>query len=132
MFKINKALLDEVILNCKKEFPNEACGILAGKDGVVQKIYPMTNIEKSPKRYLMEPKEQLMVMKEMRKDNLDMLAIYHSHTASAAYPSRTDVEMAFYQDILYMIISLRDKINPEVSAFKILDDKIIEETFDII
>lgn len=132
MLKIHKALLDEVIASCKKEFPNEACGILAGKNEVVEKIYPMTNTQKSPLRYLMEPKEQLMVMKDMRKLSLEMLAIYHSHTASTAEPSKTDIEMAFYPDASYVIISLADQHNPKVGSFKFIDGKIIEETLKVI
>lgn len=132
MLKIKKAHLKDIVSNCKKDFPNESCGILAGKDNTVQKVYPMTNTQKSPKTYLMEPKEQLMVMKQMRRDNLDMLAIYHSHTASEPYPSKTDVEMAFYQDVSYVIVSLADQDNPKTRSFQLADGKIIEETLEII
>jgi proteasome lid subunit RPN8/RPN11 len=93
-------LVDEIILHCKEVYPNEACGILAGKGRVVQKVYTMTNIEKSGVSYMMEPKEQFTVMKEMREQGLEMVAIYHSHPYSDIYPSQKDIRLAFYMKIL--------------------------------
>jgi proteasome lid subunit RPN8/RPN11 len=113
-------LVDKIILHCKEVYPKEACGILAGKDRVVQKVYKMTNIEKSGVSYMMEPKEQFTVIKEMREQGLEMTAIYHSHPNSDAYPSPKDINLAFYEDSLYVIVSLIYK-EPVVKAFEIKD-----------
>ncbi|MGB9612956.1 MAG: M67 family metallopeptidase [Candidatus Margulisiibacteriota bacterium] len=119
---------EEIIEQAKEALPHEACGILAGKNGKAEKVYKMTNTSKSPETcYFMDPKEQFKVMKEIRNLGLEMLGIYHSHTGSEAYPSSRDVELAFYPDAYYIIISLRNINNPEVRAFKIVEGKITEE-----
>jgi proteasome lid subunit RPN8/RPN11 len=92
---IPRHLVSEIILHCKEVYPNEACGILAGKGRVVQKVYKMTNIENSSVSYMMEPGEQFTVMKEMREQGLEMSAIYHSHPQSDVHPSPKDINLAF-------------------------------------
>lgn len=131
MIILKKEFLDGIIAQSKRELPNEACGILAGKDGKVEKVYEMTNTDKNPATFFMEPKEQLKVMKEIRNSRLKMLGIYHSHVASQAYPSAHDVELAFYPEVSYVIVSLKDKDNPEVRSFKIEEGKINEEEVKI-
>ena len=68
--------------------------------------------------YVMDPREQLRIMDEIDDAGDDLLAIYHSHTRSAAYPSRTDVELAFFPDTLYLIVSIADREAPEIRAFR--------------
>lgn len=131
MLTIKKELLQEVIVQCARELPNEACGIFAGKDGRLEKVYQMVNTEKSPELFLMDAKEQLKVTKDIRNSGLEMAGIYHSHVSAQAYPSNHDVEMAFYPDVSYVIISLKDKNNPVARAFKIKDAKITEEEIKI-
>jgi len=114
-----------MIAHCKKGYPYEACGILAGKGNMVSKIYAMTNIEKSPVSYLLDSQEQFNVMKDMRENNLSMVAIFHSHPSSAAYPSYTDVNLAFYEDVIYVIVSLVES-TPVVKGFSIKERKIEE------
>ena len=131
MIYLTKEQVEELIGHCKAEVPNEACGILAGKDGQVQKIYRMTNRDKSSATFFMEPKEQLKVTKEIRDLGLEMTGIYHSHTESQAYPSAHDVEMAFYPEASYVIVSLKDENAPSIKSFKITDGKISEEEVKI-
>jgi proteasome lid subunit RPN8/RPN11 len=114
-------LLDEIIKHCKEEYPKEACGILAGKDGIVHKVYKMKNIEQSVFSYMMEPGEQFIVMKEMRENSLEMTVIYHSHPYADAYPSPRDINLAFYQDSFYMIVSLIYG-EPLIKVFEIKDN----------
>ena len=123
---ISKALLQQIIYHCKSVCPNEACGILAGKNNVVEKIYEMTNIENSTVSYLMEPKEQFRIMREMRNSGENMIAIYHSHPHSQAYPSAKDVNLASYPDSAYMIVSLADQEKPDVRAFEIIEGEVKE------
>ena len=128
---LNKNQVDELIKHSKREFPNEACGILAGKEGKVEKIYRMVNADKSAKTFLMDPREQLKVMKEIRSLGLEMVGIYHSHPETAAYPSAHDVALAYYPDASYVIVSLKDKDNPNIRLFKIVEGVITEETLKI-
>jgi len=114
-----------MIAHCRSGFPYEACGILAGEGNMVSKIYTMTNTEKSPVSYLLDSKEQFNVIKDMRENNLSMVAIFHSHPTSVAYPSRTDVNLAFYEDAVYVIVSLIES-TPVVKGFSIKEGKIEE------
>ena len=123
---IPQDLLDKIITHCRSVYPHEACGMLAGKGRVVEKIYEMTNIEHSNVSYLMDPAEQFRVMKEMRQEARDMVAIYHSHPHSAAYPSARDVELAFYPDSVYVIAGALAEERPEIRAFEIIDSEVRE------
>lgn len=104
-----RKIFDEMLVHCRAGYPYEACGILAGRDGHVSEIYTLTNVEKSSVSYLLDSKEQFSVMKEIRQKNLVMLAIFHSHPHSAAYPSAKDVSLAFYEDAVYIIVSLMER-----------------------
>lgn len=123
-------LVSEIISHCRKVYPHEACGILAGKDGVVKKVYTMTNIENSGVSYMMEPREQFTVIKEMRKEGLDMVGIYHSHPYSDAYPSPRDVKLAFYTEPVYVIVSLINE--PKIRAFTINEDGVNEVEMKVV
>ena len=116
-----------MVEHCQQEYPKEACGILAGRDGIVTQRYPMANLDGSPISYQMDSREQLQVMKRMRVACEEMLAIYHSHTASAAYPSPVDVGLAVYPEVSYVLVSLKDQANPEVRSYRIQDGVITAE-----
>jgi proteasome lid subunit RPN8/RPN11 len=118
-------IFTEMLDHCRAGYPNEACGILAGKDNEVSRIYKLTNVEKSPVSYFMDSKEQFRVMKDMRENNLSMLSIFHSHPSSAAYPSEKDRNLAFYEDCVYIIVSLLEK-EPVVKGFLIREGDIQE------
>lgn len=128
MIYLTKEDIQKIIEHCQKEYPKEACGILAGMAGRVSKVYKMKNTSDNPQIcYFMEPGEQLRVFKEMRNSGIEMSGIYHSHSKSPAYPSPRDCEMAYYPEAVYLIISLKDFNNPEVRVFKIIEGKIEEE-----
>lgn len=116
-----------MIQHALAEYPNEACGLLAGKNGRVEKIYRMTNIEHSPVTYRLDPEEQYRAFVGIDERGWELLGVYHSHIASPAYPSARDLELAFYPDSLYLIISLMDKTRSVIRAFKIIDKTIEEE-----
>jgi len=111
-------IFDEMLAHCKEGYPNEACGILAGNGSEVSRLYKLTNIERSPVSYLMDSGEQFRVMREMREKGLSMLAIFHSHPSSAPYPSQKDINLAFYDDAVYLIISLVGE-EPDIKGFSI-------------
>ena len=127
MLYLTKEQANELIKHSKKETPHEVCGILAGKAGKVENIYQMTNTDKSSKTFFMDPKEQLKVMKEIRNLGLEMVGIYHSHSETEAYPSAHDVELAYYPKSSYVIVSIKDKDNPSIRSFKIIEGKVTEE-----
>ncbi|OGW58279.1 MAG: hypothetical protein A2Z09_00140, partial [Nitrospirae bacterium RBG_16_43_8] len=111
--------------HCKESHPNEACGILAGSGEEVSKVYKMSNIEKSSVSYFMDSNEQFKVMKDMRENNLSMSAIFHSHPSSPAYPSAKDVSLAFYDNCVYVIVSLMEQ-EPVVKGFSIREGAVKE------
>jgi proteasome lid subunit RPN8/RPN11 len=108
---------DELVAHARAERPNECCGLLAGVDGVVTRVFRARNAAASPFLYSMDGLEQLRIMDEIDAAGWDVAAIYHSHTRSAAYPSRTDVELAFYPETPYLIVSLANDAQPEMRAF---------------
>jgi proteasome lid subunit RPN8/RPN11 len=122
-----KELFEKMKNHAVKESPNESCGIIAGTGEIAQKIYEMANTSQNPQTcYFMAPKEQLKIFKEMRKEGLELLGIYHSHINLPAYPSKRDVDLANYPDAFYVIIRVDEKEVKEIRAFKIMEGKIEE------
>ena len=129
--RISEALLQTVFEHCAQRYPKEACGYLAGNEAIVEKVYPMVNVEDSPIGYSMDPKEQLQVEKLMRNQGQQLVAIYHSHTSTDAYPSPVDVRLAISPDVSYALVSLKDQIKPVFRSFRIDGENIIEEPVQI-
>ena len=127
MIQIPESVYQEMIDHAKKSYPQEACGFVAGKDGLASYFIPMENIDRSSVTYSMNPKEQLHAFKRMEKDQKDLLGIFHSHVASPAEPSRKDKELAFYPDVSYLIVSMSDMDKPSLRSFKITEGEIKEE-----
>ena len=128
MLTISQALHDQMVAHCQSRYPKEACGILAAAaDGRAAAVYPMTNVEDSPIGYAMDPKEQLQVERIMRKAGMRMIGIYHSHTASDAYPSSVDVGLAISPEISYILVSLRDPARPDFRSYRIDGRTVIPE-----
>jgi proteasome lid subunit RPN8/RPN11 len=132
MLVLKNTDLQKIYEHCEREYPNEACGILAGHRGTVKKIYSMSNAEPSPAFYVMEAQEQFQVMKEMRQAGLELVGIYHSHTGSQAYPSATDVSLAYYPEAVYLIVTLLDRKFPASRGFSIIEGKITEVRVEVI
>ena len=89
-------------------------------------MYKMKNTDKSRTSYFMDPQEQMRVFKEMRVKGVEMQAIYHSHPNYPAYPSRTDVNLAYYPDVEYIIISIDNNKETIIRGFRIVDEQISE------
>jgi proteasome lid subunit RPN8/RPN11 len=127
LFHLKKQHAGEIIAHAQAEAPNECCGLLAGPGGRVERVYRARNADLSPIRYSLAPKELLGYIKDIDDRDWDLLGIYHSHTHTQAYPSETDVRMAFWPDCLYVIVSLEKPREPYLRAFRILEGKIEEE-----
>ena len=132
--RIPKGLYDQIIAHCRSSHPKEACGILASlvvAGGPIIRMYPMTNVEDSAIGYSMEPKEQLQVEKQMRERAERMCGIYHSHTASPAYPSPVDVSLAISPDISYVVVSLERLDSPDFRSYRITGAHVVEEHVEV-
>jgi [CysO sulfur-carrier protein]-S-L-cysteine hydrolase len=139
MIQITTSLRDEMVEHALREFPNEACGLLAGTlqppaDGgpgaasaEAEGFYPMTNADASPVTYRLDPREQLKVFDAIEEAGREVVGIVHSHTHSEAYPSETDRKQAFYPDAHYVLVSVQDRNNPVIRAFTIRDGLIDEQ-----
>lgn len=132
MLNLEKYYVDEMVAHARHEAPNECCGILAGQDGRVVKLFRTTNTLHSPTRYNVEPLELISVYQELDKQGWQFLGIYHSHPHSEAYPSDTDIKYALLPRSLYFIIALVDSTHPRVRAFHIVGGKIEEEVLIVI
>jgi len=117
----------ELIDHAQAEYPKEACGIIGGPPGEAGKLYRLTNVDPDPiMRYNADPKELKRVTDDIYDHEWDVVAIYHSHTHSPAFPSATDVDRAFYPEASYVLVSLMDRQKPDLRAFRIIDGKITE------
>ncbi len=132
MLKIPQHIHDDIIAHAREGFPLEVCGILGGRDGFVSAIYRMTNTDASNEHFMMDPKEQFAVVKELRARELAMTAIYHSHPESPARPSAEDIRLALTPDVSYAIVSLIDPDNPVLKSFRISAGTVTPEEIDII
>ena len=137
LVQIEQKFVDEMLSHAKSELPNECCGILAGPNGEVMKIYRMSNVEASPYRFSMDPGELSKVDSEAGDNGWELLAIYHSHTGSEAYPSDTDIRIAggtagLWPDVRYVLVSLLDLTSPVVRIFDITEGQVTEEPLNVI
>ncbi|MDP9341923.1 MAG: M67 family metallopeptidase [Actinomycetota bacterium] len=127
MIQLERSFHDEIVQQALEEYPNEACGLIAAKEGTPVRVYRMRNADASPATYRLDPKEQLRVFDEIEDEGLELYAIYHSHTHSEAYPSETDRRQAFYPESYYLVLSLADRDNPVLRGFRISDGEVTEE-----
>ncbi|HEY1355440.1 MAG TPA: M67 family metallopeptidase [Solirubrobacterales bacterium] len=129
--RIARSLIDEILTHSREDLPNECCGMVGGNDGEAWTIYRADNAEASPLRYSIDAREQFRLMRTIEDAGEELVAIYHSHTRSPAYPSQTDVNLAGWPDAIYLIASLADREAPEVKGFWIRDGGIEEAELDV-
>ena len=127
MLTLPQAFIDEMIAHALEDAPNECCGIIAGQDGRAVKLFRAQNSAASAYRYNVDPKELFRIHRECDENGWEFIVIYHSHTASEAYPSDTDVRLAFWPETHYVLVSLMNRENPVVRAFRIEDGRVSEE-----
>lgn len=134
MLTISGRVLDAVVAHARADHPDEACGIIAGPLGSDEprRHVPMTNAERSPTFYSFEPAEQLAVWRDMDDRDERPVVIYHSHTATEPYPSRTDIGLATDPDAHYLLVSTRDPDADEVRCYRIVDGEVTEEEVRVV
>ena len=129
--KISQALIDEMVAHAREDLPNECCGMIGGRDGAATRVVRVENAAASPLRYEMDPQGQYDALKAIEDAGEDLVAIYHSHTRSAAYPSQTDVnEAVMWPEQAYVIVSLENGDAPDVEAYSLKEMKIADVDLD--
>ncbi len=120
-----RRLYDEMVQHALEDAPNECCGMISSRDGEAVGIYRANNAAASPLRYEIDGAEQYRIQMQIDDADLDLGAIYHSHTRSEPVPSQTDINLAFYPESLYVIVGVAGD-EPDVRAFTIRDGKVGE------
>ena len=129
MLVIRADLVDAMVAHARADHPDEACGVIAGPDGAArpERHIAMTNAERSPTFYRFDSGEQLRIWREMDANDEVPVVIYHSHSATGAYPSRTDIAYAGEPDAHYVLVSTRDPDAHELRSYRIVDGVVTEE-----
>jgi [CysO sulfur-carrier protein]-S-L-cysteine hydrolase len=131
--RIPKSLVDDMIAHAVEDLPNECCGLVGGVDGEARRVYRARNELASPFSYQVHTSDQFRITeKEMPERGEELVAIYHSHTKSAAYPSQTDLNAAAgWPEPMYIIVSLADRDRPEVRGYWLKDMEIADAELTI-
>jgi proteasome lid subunit RPN8/RPN11 len=134
---IGQSHLEVILSHAREGSPNEVCGLMGGKDDTVQRIYLSANVNASPVTYHLDPASQMKAMREMEREGLELVGIYHSHPVSAPVPSQTDVARAFFPGTkdenfpgaIYLIIGLAGDA-PDIRAYTISKNGVEEVSIE--
>ncbi|MCO1580035.1 M67 family metallopeptidase [Crossiella sp. SN42] len=131
---IRRDLVDAMVDHARRDHPDEACGVIAGPAGSdrPERFIEMVNAERSPTFYRFDSGEQLRVWRAMDAADEEPVVIYHSHTATEAYPSRTDVSFAAEPNAHYVLVSTRDPEVHELRSYRIVDGVVTEEPVEVV
>jgi len=134
VLNISRDLYDQVVAHARADDPDEACGVLAGPVGSdrPERFIPMTNAARSPTFHEFDSTEQYRVWNEMDERDEEAIVLYHSHTATEAYPSRTDISITGWPDAHYVVVSTRDPAVAEFRSFRIVDGQVTEEPVTVV
>jgi len=134
VLRIRRELVDEIVAHARRDHPDEACGVIAGPEGSdsPERFIPMLNAARSPTFYEFDSGDLLKLYREMAANDEVPVVIYHSHTATEAYPSRTDANIAPEPDAHYVLVSTRDPEVHEFRSYRIVDAEITEEPVEIV
>jgi proteasome lid subunit RPN8/RPN11 len=133
MLTISPALRAKIVAHARADHPDEACGVIAGPAGSDRPVrfIPMLNAARSPTFYEFDSMELFRVWREMDERDEEPVVIYHSHTATQAYPSRTDIALAQEPGAHYVLVSTRDEDQEEFRSFRIVDGLVTEEEVQV-
>jgi proteasome lid subunit RPN8/RPN11 len=131
---IAQDLVDAVVAHARADHPDEACGVIAGPVGTdrAERVIPMVNAARSPTFYEFDSMDLLRLYREMDARDEEPVVVYHSHTATEAYPSRTDISYASEPNAHYLLVSTRDPDSEEIRSFRIVDGVVTEEEVSIV
>jgi proteasome lid subunit RPN8/RPN11 len=135
VLRLSRAFRDQIVEHARRDHPDEACGVIAGRDGAPERFIAMVNAARSPTFYEFDSTDLLNLYKDMDARDEEPVVIYHSHTATEAYPSRTDISYASEPEAHYVLVSTRedqpDPEHPEFRSFRIVDGVVTEEPVEI-
>jgi [CysO sulfur-carrier protein]-S-L-cysteine hydrolase len=134
VLRIDRAIHDEIVAHARRDHPDEACGVVAGAAGsdTPTRHIPMLNAARSPTFYEFDSADLLALYKEMSANDEEPVVVYHSHTATEAYPSRTDISYASEPNAHYVLVSTRVDDGTEFRSFRILDGEVTEEPVEVV
>jgi proteasome lid subunit RPN8/RPN11 len=134
VLRIRRDLVDEIVAHARRDHPDEACGVIAGPDGSdrPERFVPMLNAARSPTFYEFDSGDLLRLYREMDANDEVPVVIYHSHTATEAYPSRTDISFASEPCAHYVLVSTRDPEEHEFRSYRIVDGVVSEEPVEVV
>jgi anaerobic sulfite reductase subunit C len=129
--KISKEIVEQIFAQGQREAPNEACGYLAGNDGTVVKALALTNVDRSPEHFSLDPKEQSAAVRQLRAEGLAILGVYHTHPGTPARPSAEDIRLAYDPTVIYVIASLQQG-GRDIRAFRIRQGMVTYEALEVV
>ncbi len=138
MLTIDQATYDAIVAHAKKDHPDEACGVVAGPEGTghPERFVPMVNAARSPTFYEFDPGDLLRLYKDMDARDEEPVVVYHSHTGTEAYPSRTDIGLASEPNAHYVLVSTQAHGNSEgpveFRSYRIIDGQVSEEDVSVV
>src|SRR5690625_2873167 len=126
---IGRDIVDAIIAHARRDHPDEACGVVAGPAGSdrPERFIPMRNAARSPTFYEFDSMDLLRLYRAFDDNDEEPVVIYHSHTATEAYPSRTDIALAQEPGAHYVLVSTREDGEPEFRSYRIVDGDVTEE-----
>jgi len=134
VLRIPAEMVDAIVAHARADHPDEACGVIAGPAGsdTPARLIPMTNAERSPTFYRFDSGEQLRLYRQLDAADQEVIVVYHSHTATEAYPSRTDVKYAAEPGAHYVLVSTRDPQEVEFRSYRITEGVVAEEEVQVV
>ncbi len=131
MIKMTEEVIRGMITHARADAPIEACGYLGASNGIALESIRLTNVDHSPEHFSLDPAEQFAAARNLRKQGLQLRAVYHSHPASPARPSQEDIRLAFDPSLSYVIVSLATP-TPDVKSFSIRNGAVTPEQIEIV
>jgi proteasome lid subunit RPN8/RPN11 len=134
VLRIDRAIHDAIVDHARRDHPDEACGVVAGPAGSdrPERFIPMLNAARSPTFYEFDSADLLRLYKEMDANDEEPVVVYHSHTATEAYPSRTDISYASEPNAHYVLVSTREPDQVEFRSFRIVGGAVTEEPVEVV
>jgi proteasome lid subunit RPN8/RPN11 len=134
VLRIGREIHDAIVAHARRDHPDEACGVVAGPEGSDRptRFVPMLNAARSPTFYEFDSADLLQLYKEMSVNDEEPVVVYHSHTATEAYPSRTDISLAQEPNAHYVLVSTRSDDDTEFRSFRIVDGVVTEEPVEVV
>jgi proteasome lid subunit RPN8/RPN11 len=134
VLRIAQSTYDDIVAHARRDHPDEACGVVAGPAGTdrPERFVPMLNAARSPTFYELDPADLLRLYREMDERDEEPVVIYHSHTATEAYPSRTDISLAQEPGAHYVLVSTREPDFTDFRSFRIVDGEVTEEEVTVV